>query len=281
MKISYNEATGMECSSLAQDLVLCEATGYDYIEIRIDMLRNYLETHTVGDLKSFFDNSRLRPHAFNALYINFATDAQWAQILSDYKLICEVGEKIGDHYVVVVPGIFEGPASYSQKAVFEDSVKRLELLSDMGRDYGMKLGWEPVGDAESCVRTVREAWDIVKAVGREDVGVTLDAFNLYVYNKLDSFEDMRMIDTDKIFMVHMDDSDDKPLKALVHGDRCFPGDGVLNLGSFVGTLKDMGYDGVFSVETFRPGYWEMDPEWVIRTGYEKTKRFLDTIYQPA
>ena len=46
MKISYNEATAKGCSSLALDLELCEKAGFDYIEIRLDMLGDYLKEHT-------------------------------------------------------------------------------------------------------------------------------------------------------------------------------------------------------------------------------------------
>mgnify|MGYP001516081172 CR=1 FL=1 len=34
MFISYNEACARDCSTLEQDLVLCEKAGFDYIEIR-------------------------------------------------------------------------------------------------------------------------------------------------------------------------------------------------------------------------------------------------------
>lgn len=42
MKTSYNEACARDCSTLEQDLSLCEKAGFDYIEIRLDMLRGWL-----------------------------------------------------------------------------------------------------------------------------------------------------------------------------------------------------------------------------------------------
>lgn len=65
MFISYNEACARDCSTLEQDLVLCEKAGFDYIEIRLDMLTDYLKRHTVEELAAFFCTSRLKPHAFN------------------------------------------------------------------------------------------------------------------------------------------------------------------------------------------------------------------------
>ena len=59
MKTGYNEATGLGCSSLETDLALCEKVGFDFIEIRLDMLRRYLEEHSLDDLRQFFAGSRL------------------------------------------------------------------------------------------------------------------------------------------------------------------------------------------------------------------------------
>lgn len=43
MKLGINEATCKENSSLELDLQLCEKYHYDYIEIRLDMLKDYLK----------------------------------------------------------------------------------------------------------------------------------------------------------------------------------------------------------------------------------------------
>jgi 2-keto-myo-inositol isomerase len=39
-------------------------------------------------------------------------------------------------------------------------------------------------------------------------------------------------------------------------------------------LRAKGYAEICSVELFRPEYWELEPETVIKTAAEKTKRFL-------
>jgi 2-keto-myo-inositol isomerase len=44
MKLCFNEATTIGNSTLEQDLILCERLGYDLIEIRLDKLREYLQT---------------------------------------------------------------------------------------------------------------------------------------------------------------------------------------------------------------------------------------------
>jgi len=278
MKISYNEATALECSTLEKDLLLCEKIGYDFIEIRLDMLRDYLKTKTAKDLKTFFDNNRIKPHAFNALFnINFCDDKVWEAIIDDFMLACKIGAEIDSHYVVVVPTITKEPCTRSEKDIFEDSVANLSKLSDIGRDYAMKIAFEPVGNEGCCVRTVKQGWEIVKYIDREDVGITLDPFNLYLYHKMNDFKDMKIVDTNKLFAVHVNDGDDLPLEVLDHCDRCFPGNGIINLKNYITTLREMNYKGPVSIETFRPSYWAKDPEWVIKEAYETTKKLLESV----
>ena len=74
LKLGFNEATCKENSSVEKDLELCEKYGYDYIELRLDMLKEYFKTHTIDDLKAFFAKSHLKPFAFNSIEdINFRT----------------------------------------------------------------------------------------------------------------------------------------------------------------------------------------------------------------
>ena len=47
LKLGFNEATCKENSSVEQDLELCEKYGYEYIELRLDMLKDYLKDHTL------------------------------------------------------------------------------------------------------------------------------------------------------------------------------------------------------------------------------------------
>lgn len=67
MKICFNQATTMKYSNLKKDLMLCEKYGYDLIEIRLDKLKDYLNEFSIESLAHFFNNSKIKPYAFNAL----------------------------------------------------------------------------------------------------------------------------------------------------------------------------------------------------------------------
>ena len=69
MKLGFNEATALECKgqSLLADMEMCEKYGFDYIEIRFDCVKDYLQEHTLEELADWFKNHHLKPWAYNCL----------------------------------------------------------------------------------------------------------------------------------------------------------------------------------------------------------------------
>lgn len=275
MKLGFNEATCMKRSSVELDLALCEKYGYAYIELRLDMLRDYLRRNTVSDLQAFFRSSNLKPFAFNSIEdINFCNPAQWKDLLELFKFGCETAQAIENPFMIVVPTMGADMHLKSKQEIFDDSIDVLNRLADIAKPYGVRLALEPIGDKRWCVRSLDQALEIVQAVNRDDVGLALDSINLYLYNKLENINTIDDVPLNKLFVYHIDDCEDLELGVLDHCHRLFPGDGVIPLEAIMNKLHAKGYGEICSVELFRPQYWEMEPEEVIRTAAEKTRRFL-------
>jgi 2-keto-myo-inositol isomerase len=275
MKLGFNEATCMKRSTVEQDLRLCEKYGYEYIELRLDMLKTYFAGKKIKDLQSFFSSSRIKPYAFNSIEnINFCSPTQWDVMLSLFKFGCETAQAIGNAYLIVVPTMREDMHLKTSKEVFDDSVEVLTKLADTAKPYGVKLAFEPIGDKRWCVRSLDQALEIVQAVNRDDVGIALDSINLFLYNRLENIDTIDDVPPEKIFVYHIDDCENLPLGILDHCHRLYPGDGIIPLKEISRKLHNKGYNEICSVELFRPGYWELEPEIVIKTAAEKAARFL-------
>jgi len=271
MKICFNQATTLKNSNLEKDLELCEKYGYDLIEIRLDKLLDYLNTHSVEDLSDFFKASRLKPFAFNALeFITFRGEKDYQEVKRDLQFLCEVGEKINCKKIVVVPSFDVG--DYTRKQIKEESIRVLNDLADTAERYGIELALEFVGYPNCSVNTLGQAYDIVKAVDRDSVGLVLDCFHFHAMNS--RIEDLRKVDARKIFIFHIDDAEDLPPGALRDHHRLWPGDGVIDLDSILKTLKEIGYNEMVSVELFRPEYWKWDADKTIKTGKTKTEEVV-------
>lgn len=274
MKIGFNEATTMKYSTLEKDLELAEKYGYDYIEIRFDKLKDYLKTHTLNDLKKFFNENRIKPYALNALeFINFRTPEDYSQIKKDCEWLCQVGDEINCRKLVVVPS-FDVP-NVTRDDVRKETVRVLHELADIADKYGMNLAFEFVGYPNCSVNTFGQAYEIVEEVNRENVGVVVDCFHFHAMGS--KFEDLSRADGKKIFIFHIDDAEDLPVGTMNDSNRLWPGEGVIPLEKIIRTLRDIGYDEMASVELFRPEYWEWDIEKTIAYGKEAVEKVFRKI----
>jgi 2-keto-myo-inositol isomerase len=275
MKLGLNEATCMKKSSVENDLRLCEKYGYDYIELRLDMLKDYFTRHSIRELQSFFASSRLKPYAFNSIEnINFCDKTAWQKLIDLYKFGCETSQAIGNRYMIVVPTMGPDMRLKNKDEVFKDSVEVLHKLADIAKPYGVKPAFEPIGDKRWCVGSLDQALEIISAVGRDDVGLALDSINLFLFNRLENIDTIDDVPLEKLFVYHIDDCEDLPLGVLDHCHRLYPGDGCIPLEEITKKLHAKGYEGICSVELFRPEYWEQEPEQVIKTAAEKARKFL-------
>ena len=275
LKLGYNEATCKENSTVERDLELCEKHGYDYIELRLDMLKEYLKTHTIDDLKAFFAASHVKPFAFNSIEnINFCTPEEWDELVALFIFGCEVAQAIGNPYIIVVPTVTPEICTKNEQEVFEDSVNVLNKLADIAEPYGVKLSFEPIGDRRWCCNSMRQGLEIVQAVNRESVGLTVDCINVYLHDKCADVDFIRKIPQDKLFVFHINDCEDLPLGILDHCHRLMPGLGAIPVAEVADAVRAAGYDGPACLELFRPEYWAMDADAVFKLGAETVRPYL-------
>lgn len=277
MKLCFNQATTLENSNLAKDLELCEKLGYDYIEIRtMDKLPEYLKDHSIEDLIEFFNTHHIKPLAFNALvFFNNRDEAGHQEIIKEFKEMMEAGKKLGVQYVVAVPLVTE--AKILKQDIKNSCVEVLTELSDIAKPYGIKIAMEFVGHPQCTVNTFDQAYDIVETVNRENVGLVLDCFHFHAMGS--KMGDLKNADGSKIFILHMDDTEDFPIGFLTDEDRVWPGLGAIDLDGILSTLKEIGFSDVASVELFRPEYYQLDAEEVIKKAKETTVKAVSKHFE--
>lgn len=278
MKIAFNEATTLQNSTLANDLELCGKYGYDYIEIRLDKLKEYLDTHTLEDLNAFFSRSRLKPYAFNALeFITFRDEKGYKQIKDDLAFLCEAGKVINCKKIVVVPTFDVGDCTRTD--IKKETVRVLRELADLAAPYDVKLAFEFVGYPSCSVHSFGDAYEIVEETARDNVGIVLDCFHFHAMKS--DLADLQKADPSKIFIFHIDDCEDLPPGALRDHHRVWPGEGSIDLNAILQTLHEIDYSEMVSIELFRPEYWEWDADKTIRIGKEKTEQAIGAFFTPG
>lgn len=276
MKLAFNQATTLENSTLEKDLELCEQQGYDYIEIRtMDKLPEYLETNTMADLKNFFDTHQLKPLALNALvFFNNRDEEGHQEIIQEFKAMLVTAQELNVPYIVAVPLVTK--TKLHKQTIQQDCVAVLREMSDLAKASGVKIALEFVGHPECTVNTFGQAYDIIEAVDRENVGLVFDCFHFHAMGS--NIADLERAKGDKIFILHMDDTEDYPIGFLTDDDRVWPGHGAIDLETHLKTLRKIGFKGVASVELFRPEYYQMSAEEVIRKAKDTTREVLQAYY---
>jgi 2-keto-myo-inositol isomerase len=244
-------------ADLETDVKAAGAAGFDYLEIRIAKLREFLKTHSVSDLKTLFEQNGLKPLSINSIEnITFSDDVAYAAIKAQCEELCAIAEAIGCPYVVAVPGKFP-PGGLSSYEVIEETVSVLRELASIGERHNVALAFEFLGQPDCSVQTLELADEIVQKVNRRNIGLVIDSFHFHTGGSTIKMIDA--LDPKRLFIFQISDAEDLPLDRLTDANRLLPGLGILKLTDMIKAFRRIGYDQVASVETFRPEYWERDP----------------------
>lgn len=272
MELSFNGATTMH-APLETDIAAAAAAGFGLLEIWAAKLRTFLETRTTGELKRIFTANGVRPYSINSIeHITFRDADAYAKIKEECEYLSRIAAELECPYVVVVPGRLPAhPVGAAEVA--DHSVAVLRELADIAAPHGVSLAFEFLGQTDCSVQTLAAAQEIVARVGRPDVGMVIDSFHFYAGGS--TIESIATVDPKKLCVFHINDAEDRPVADLNDSHRLFPGQGILPLNEIVSGLRGIGFDGVVSVEIFRPEYWERDPFDVARDSYRSAKYVIE------
>lgn len=277
MKVGFNEGTTYRSATLMQNLTLCEKWGYDFIEPRsTEQIPNYLaEGNSLEDLKEWFETHKLKPLTLNTLcFFNNRSEEDEKNIVKEFCDYLEVAHKIGCPNIAMVPSNREHVIGekISLTEINKDTARMLRKFGLLSKEYGINLALEFIGLPKATVNTFKQAVDIVEMVNLDNVGIIYDTFQCQGMGSRP--EDINESNIKHIFSFHINDVDDLVTGHMTDEDRCWPGDGIIDLDKHIQTLLKYGYDGATTIELFRPEYYEMDPEYVIRKSKDKMVEVL-------
>jgi sugar phosphate isomerase/epimerase len=105
-----------------------------------------------------------------------------------------------------------------------------------------------------------------------NVGLLLDAWHWHHAGA--TAEDIVSAGRERIVHVHFDDSANLPPEQIRDDQRLMPGEGVIDLVSFLKALQKIGYRDALSVEVFGRGLKNMTPEAAAKLGLETSRAVL-------
>ncbi len=269
MKLTLNGATIMR-SPLADDVEIAAACGFDALEIWARKIEDYLASRTLEELAERMLTLGVQPWCINSIEdITFRDGDGRRALMSELEHECAIARAIGAPSIVVVPG--RRPDGYSDPESVEDATDVLRAMSDVAGDVG--LAFEFLGKPRCSIPTLDLAIEVVDRVDRANVGMVIDVFHFYAGGS--RLDDLSRVPIEKLKVVHLNGCEDLPREQLTDAHRLYPGEGPIPTLDIMRVLRGRGYEGVASIEVFRPEYWEQDPRYVARTARERASGVLE------
>ena len=279
MKIGFNEANTQGCAghSVMKDLELCEQNGFDVIDIQSDLLDRDLEKGvvTLEQIGEFFKTHHLKMSSYNALkpFNMRRTPEEKAELMANLDEIIRRCNIFGCKMIVLVPKWdLDFPATRAE--IREDAVAIIKEMIPKVEPYGIKLSIEFCASPSMTINRFDDAYKIITEVNHPLVGLTVDQYHFH--SMASSWDALEKADGSKIFVWHLNGTEDMPLGAPYNTDavRTWPGDpkDCLDQKRFADTFKKIGYAGDNCIiEIFRPEYWEMSQEENVKKSFEITR----------
>jgi 2-keto-myo-inositol isomerase len=256
MKTCFNTITAGLDRQLEDILDACGAVGFDGVELDLRHIEPALERMSLDDLKGRLVSLKLAP--VSVMAFSLAPFEPGTEAYDRYRRGGEVAKALGAPMLLTYCAEVI-PEGMDKKAALDAAAIHAARLADAVAPVAVTL--EPIGRT-ALMGGPREALEIAKRSGRGNVGVMLDTF--HYHRSAVSDADILAIPRDKLLIVHVNDSEDRPVEELRDGHRLHVGHGILPLDRYMRLLKQIGYDGYLSVEIFREEYWAQPVDQVVR-----------------
>ena len=127
------------------------------------------------------------------------------------------------------------------KKTFDVNVSFYRELSDYAKDFGVTICIENLPCKDYSISKPEETLNLIKAIGKDNVKMCLDTGHVTVWRDLNLRDEVLKLG-DIIKVLHVHDNE------LFVDGHLFPYYGQTNWKEFVDTLKEINYEGVFSME---------------------------------
>ncbi|MBQ38532.1 MAG: sugar phosphate isomerase/epimerase family protein [Candidatus Latescibacteria bacterium] len=252
-------AIGVKVDGLQQGLSLAAKHGFAGYHFGIG------EAHELGvsQVRELSEAAGVRLSAFG-FPLDFRSDeAAFEQDLAALPALAEtaVGLDVKRTATWITPASDE--LNFADNLAFH--ARRLQPAAAILAAHDIRLGLEYVGPKTSrdgkkheFVHTMDQMSDLCAAVG-DNCGYLLDAWHWYTAHEDASH--LQRLSPEQVVDVHVNDAPEGAVDEQLDNRRCLPGEtGVIDIATFLGSLKQIGYDGPVMVEPFSQTVRDMDAD---------------------
>ncbi|MBE6688406.1 MAG: sugar phosphate isomerase/epimerase [Ruminococcaceae bacterium] len=198
--------------------------------------------------KALVEEAELYIHQAHAPCLSLSrplSEEERVGIINDIKVSIESCPILGCEFLVVhpfMPNGWEGRGKPMAEDNFNKNVEYLRSLSDYAKEHGVTLCLENMPCLGFSISTPEEILEVVKAVDRENVKMCFDTGHVTAFSRFMKVGDEIRKCGDAIKVLHIHDN---------YGgadQHIFPGLGMTDWTDVMAALKEINFDGVFSLE---------------------------------
>ena len=255
-------------ASLEDDLHGYADAGVDHVEVWLTKLENYLQSHSVDDLKTILERRGLSLVAASfqgglLLSQGEARRETWIQFEQRLQLLSQLQIP-----TLIVATDFLGPFSQTD---IERAQVSLAQAGQLAAGYNVRLAVE-FQCRGTFINNLETAVSLVQSVEQPNVGICLDLVHFTMGPS--RTEDLKYLTNQNLFHVQVCDVADRPRELAQDSDRIFPGEGDCPIDAVMRHLKAIDYQGAVSLEVMNPQFWSIPPKQVGEVGITSVRALL-------
>ena len=273
LKWAFNSATVMNVG-WDDEFALWKKYKWKAVEVWYDKVKTCLDRgRTLADLAAQMSDAGIKPIGMAPAIVWTASEGR------DPRAEClELAERMDATAALGAPAltiVVLGKRGNDLATEYDRLVGKLRTVADMAKTRGIRLNLEFIGGLP-VNGTMGTCIDLVRRVDHPALGMLLDL--CHYYTSASHIEELALLPKKKLFLVHVDDAQNRPMEVLGCEHRCFPGEGRIDVP---GLLKEIRartkYDGYYSLELYDKDIWLMNPKEVFaraKTSIQKVERKL-------
>lgn len=245
-------------SNAVTQLRIAHETGFTALELLPEHLFRYLEHGgSLEKYRQLMAQYNIEISCMNALKgIGCQAPEKRREMLDQADKICRAAQHLHCPVVQIMAlNEIDDLSDMQRKTVLTENIT---AVAKVGKKYGIKFQIEVV--AFTPFNSLKQGLEIIQAVGADNVGVVVDFWHLYAGGDTTP-DEVAAMDASLIYGVHF--CDGRRLQPGEQWDERVqrnyqPGEGEVDLASWVSAVKATGYDGVWCPELLSPTHWEDD-----------------------
>lgn len=251
MQICLNLTTLLR-ADLEEAVGAAARAGFGAVELWVDSLERYLETHTIDDLHSLLDEHRMRVLSIGDIEsVTFCNPEQFEELRRRCERLASVARAISCPTLVASASVRPRGTDASEIAVETSSV--LGKLLDTVEPEGVGLAFAFRGFGWCAVNSLEQVREAVESHAGRRIGLALDTFDLHTTGVRPAT--LEVVEPSQIFVMRLSDCNDAPPPILSETDRVLPGEGVAGLNALLDALWKTGFSEPVSLKILSPRLW--------------------------